>query len=135
MKKYFHINIFTEKHQWWCHLKYSCRFVGLELYLKGAQADTFLVKSVKFCTEHYLLLGNCFWFPTTCLTLSLALSVIYSYNTSCWGTPKIATFRGSSLLALKCLKEIRKKQVESNILVLKACVCYFLSNFYFFTKW
>ena len=27
--------IFTEKHWWGCHLKYSCKYEGLEFYLKG----------------------------------------------------------------------------------------------------
>ena len=36
---YFHINVFTEKHRWWCPLKYSCSYEGLEFYLKGSQSQ------------------------------------------------------------------------------------------------
>ena len=64
--------IFTEKHRWGCHLKYSCRYEGLEFYLKGTQSQILscklyeVLQSFSF-TEHYLLLGNCFWFPVTFL--------------------------------------------------------------------
>ena len=39
--------IFTEKHRWGCHLKYSCRYEGLEFYLKGTHRYLF-VNFMKF---------------------------------------------------------------------------------------
>ena len=71
-KKYFRINIFTEKYPWKCHLKYSCWYKGLEFYLKGTQSNILFCKfsevSRSYSSWHCLLLGNCSWFPATFLT-------------------------------------------------------------------
>ena len=79
--------IFTEKHRWGCHLKYSCRYEGLEFYLKGTQSQILscklyeVLQSFSF-TEHYLLLGNCFWLPATFLPcyFFFTLSVICQFS-------------------------------------------------------
>ena len=118
MKKYFHTNIFTEKHRWWCPLKYSCRFEDLEygyfqFYLKVAQS---LILSCKICevlqsfsfTEHYLLLGNYFWFPATFLAYHfLYQQYINAVTTSCLGTPE--TWMWPTVVALKMFKGNQKK--------------------------
>ena len=118
LKKYFHINIFTEKHWWWWPLKYSCRFEGLEhgclqVYLKVAQS---LILSCKICevlqsfsfTKHYLLLGNYFWFPATFLTYHfLYQQYINLVTTSCLGT--LETCMWPTLIALKMFKGNQNK--------------------------
>ena len=79
--------IFTEKHRWGCHLKYSCRYEGLEFYLKGTQSQILscklyeVLQSFSF-TEHYLLLGNCFWLPATFLPcyFFFTLSIICQFS-------------------------------------------------------
>ena len=112
-------NIFTENHRWWCPLKYSCRIEGLEhgclqFYLKRTQSQILSCKTCEVLqsfsfTQHYLLLGICFWFPATFLRYRyLYQQYINSVTTSCLGTPDIATCKWSTLLALKCLKEIKK---------------------------
>ena len=108
----FHINIFTEKHLCGCRLKYSCRYDGLEFYLRGIQSQILCCKicevlqSFSF-TKHYLLLGNCFWVPVTFLPCFFPLiyqQYINSVTTSCLGTPEIAKWKRSILLALKMFK-------------------------------
>ena len=97
------------KNQWGCPLKYSCRYAGLEFYLKGTQSQ---IVSCKICevllslsfTEHYLLLTNCFWFPATflpCFFPLLYQQYINSVTTSCSGTPEIATCMWFILSSLK----------------------------------
>ena len=61
IKKCFHVNIFTEKHRWGCHLKYNCRYEDLEFYLKGTQSQIISCKLYEVLqnfifTEYYLLL-------------------------------------------------------------------------------
>ena len=126
MKKRFHINIFTEKYQWGCRLKYSCRYEGLEFYLKGTQSQVLscrickVLQSLSF-TEHYFLLGNYFWLPAIFLPGFLPLLSINSVTTSSLGTPEIATCKRSILLALKIFKgNQKKKQADSNILGLRS---------------
>ena len=61
MKKCFHVNIFTEKHRWGCHLKCSLRYESLGFHLKGTQSQILscklhdVLQSFSF-TEHYILL-------------------------------------------------------------------------------
>ena len=130
MKKYFDINIYTEN-QWWCPLKYSYKFEGLEhgylqFYLKVTQSQIFSCETCEVLqnfsfAQHYLLLDNCFWFPATFLThCFLYQQYINSVITNCLGTPDIATCKWSSLLALKMFKGNKKNQVESNILGLRS---------------
>ena len=87
-KKYFHIDIFTENTG-----EYNCRYEDLEFYLKGTQSQILFCKvdevlqSFSF-KEHYLLLGNCFRFPTAFVTYRLFYQqYINSVTTSCPGTP------------------------------------------------
>ena len=132
MKKYFPINIFTEKHRWWCPLKYSCRFEGLgyecfQFYLKVAQS---LIRSCKFCevlqrfsfTEHYLLLGNCFWFSEIFFTHHFLYQqyIINSAKTSCLGTPKTCMQVTHVSNSENVQRKSEKNQVESNILGLRS---------------
>ena len=116
-KRCFHVNIFTEKHRWGCRLHYSCRYEGLEFYLKGTQSQ---MLSCKICevlqsfsfTEHYSLLGNYFWLPAkfvSCFFPLLHQQYINSVTTSCLGTPEIATCKQSMLIALKNFKGNQKK--------------------------
>ena len=81
--------IFTEKHRWGCHLKYSCRYEGLEFYLKGTQSQIFSCKLYEVLqrfsfTEHSLLLDNCFWLPATFLPcylfFTLSVTCQFSHN-------------------------------------------------------
>ena len=72
--------------------------MSLEFYLKGTQSQVFpcniceVLQSFSF-TEHYLLLGNCFWFPATFLTYCfLYQQYINSVTTSCLGFPGIQAF-------------------------------------------
>ena len=123
-------SIFRENHRWWCPLKYSCRIEGLEhgclqFYLKGDQSQILSCKTCEVLqsfsfTQHYLLLGICFWFPATFLRYRyLYQQYINSVTTSCLGTPDIATCKWSTLLALKIFKGNNKIQVKSNILGLR----------------
>ena len=123
-------NIFTENHRWWCPLKYSCRIEGLEhgclqFYLKRTQSQILSCKTCEVLqsfsfTQHYLLLGICFWFPAIFLRYRyLYQQYINSVTTSCLGTPDIATCKWSTLLALKIFKGNNKIQVKSNILGLR----------------
>ena len=52
--KQFDINISTENHQWWCSLKYNCRFEGLE-------HGCFLIKLAKFCRASVLHNTTYYW--------------------------------------------------------------------------
>ena len=63
-----------------------------------------------FCfTQHYLLLGNCFWFPATFLTYRfLYQQYINSVTTSCLGTPGIATCMWFTLLAVNIFRGNKK---------------------------
>ena len=126
MKKYFDINVFIENHRWLCPLKYICRIAGLEhgclqFYLKGIQSQILSCKTYEVLqsfsfTQHYRLLGNCFWFPATFLTHRfLYQQYINSVTTSCLGTPDVATCKWSTLLALKIFKGNKKNQVEIKI--------------------
>ena len=81
--------IFTEKHRWGCHLKYSCRYEGLEFYLKGTQSQIFSCKLYEVLqrfsfTEHSLLLDNCFWLSATFLPcylfFTLSITCQFSHN-------------------------------------------------------
>ena len=81
--------IFTEKHRWGCHLKHSCRYEGLEFYLKGTQSQIFSCKLYEVLqrfsfTEHSLLLDNCFWLPATFLPcylfFTLSVTCQFSHN-------------------------------------------------------
>ena len=116
-EKMFSYKYIHRKHSWGCRLKYSCRYEGLEFYLKGTQSQVLsckiweVLKSFSF-TEHYLLLGNCFWFPATflpCFFPLLYQQYINSVTTSCLGTPEIATCKRSILLALKMFKGNQKR--------------------------
>ena len=87
MNKCFHVNIFTEKHRWGCHLKCICRYEGLEFYLKGTQSQIISCKLSEVLqnfsfTEHYFLLGNCFWLRATFLPcyFFFTLPVIYQFS-------------------------------------------------------
>ena len=87
IKKCFHVNIFTEKHRWGCHLKYNCRYEDLEFYLKGTQSQIISCKLYEVLqnfifTECYLLLVNCFWLPATFLPcyFFFTLLVIYQFS-------------------------------------------------------
>ena len=121
MKKYFDINVFIENHRWLCPLKYICRIAGLEhgclqFYLKGIQSQILSCKTYEVLqsfsfTQHYRLLGNCFWFPATYLTHRfLYQQYINSVTTSCLGTPDIATCKWSTLLTLKIFKGNKKNR-------------------------
>ena len=81
--------IFTEKHRWGCHLKYSCRYEGQEFYFKGTQSQIFSCKLYEVLqgfsfTEHSLLLDNCFWLPATFLPcylfFTLSVTCQFSHN-------------------------------------------------------
>ena len=102
-------------------LEHGC----LQFYLKGGQSQILSCKTCEVLqsfsfTQHYLLLGNCFWFPATFVTYRfLYQQYINSATISCLRTPDIATFKWSTLLVLKMFKGNKKKQVESNILVLR----------------
>ena len=116
IKKIFAHKIYLQKKHWWrCHLKYSCSYEGVEFYLKGAQSQ---ILSSKICevlqsfspTEHYLQLDNCFWFPATFLTYRLLCQhYISSVTISCLGIPEMATYKRSTLSALKMFKGSQKK--------------------------
>ena len=91
-------------------LEHGC----LQFYLKGGQSQILSCKTCEVLqsfsfTQHYLLLGNCFWFPATFLTYRfLYQQYINSVTTSCLGTPDIATCKWSTLLALKMFKGNKK---------------------------
>ena len=111
--------IFTENHPWWCPLKYSCRSEGLEhgclqFYLKEGQSQILSCKTCEVLqsfsfTQHYLLLGNCFWYLAMFLTNRfLYQQYINSVTTNCLGTPDIAKCKWSTLLAPKMFKVNKK---------------------------
>ena len=83
----------------WYPLKCSCKFEGWEheywhFYWKVAQSLIFSSKICEvlqsFCfVEHYLILGNYFWFPPTFLTFHFLYQQFRnSVSTSCLGTPE-----------------------------------------------
>ena len=107
--KYIH-----RKPRWSCPLKYSYRFKGLQhgclqFYLKGTQSQILSCKTCEVLqsfsfSQHYLLLGKCFWFPAAFLMYRfLHQQYINSITANYLETPDIVTCKWSRIINSKNL--------------------------------